>query len=230
MFSGAIKILDLNDYIKPEDECVVIIKDKKVVLPKNDLSNPFDDEPKVSLIKKNQANAGKITLTDCLACSGCITSSETLLIEEQSVKNFLAQYLNFKKRFMIISPQSLSSIAYKLKISEHQFLSKFNSFMKQKFDFDFVLEISTFIEISNELAFREFIKKDHKKVIFSSECPGWVCYAEKVLGDKFLEMISKVKTPQLIASEIIKNLLIDENIVILLEIRRSLWNTCRSLF
>ena len=30
-----------------------------------------------------------ITLADCLACSGCITSAETILIEQQSNKQIL---------------------------------------------------------------------------------------------------------------------------------------------
>ena len=30
---------------------------------------------------KSQNNVAKITLQDCLACSGCVTTAETILIE-----------------------------------------------------------------------------------------------------------------------------------------------------
>jgi len=29
----------------------------------------------------------------------------------------------------------------------------------------------------------------------ASECPGWVCYAEKVVGDSVFPFMSKVKSP-----------------------------------
>ena len=32
----------------------------------------------------------KISLQDCLACSGCVTSAETVLLEHQSVQELLA--------------------------------------------------------------------------------------------------------------------------------------------
>lgn len=32
--------------------------------------------------------------------------------------------------------------------------------------------------------------------ILSSECPGWVCYAEKTHGEEAFPFMSKVKSPQ----------------------------------
>ena len=32
--------------------------------------------------------------------------------------------------------------------------------------------------------------------IIASECPGWVCYAEKRVGDLALPFMSKTKSPQ----------------------------------
>ena len=218
MFSGAVKILDLNDYIKPEDECIVLIKGKKITLDSESLKSAFNEEPPMSIIKTNKANVAKIALTDCLACSGCITSSETLLVEEQSIKSLLENYSNFKRRFVLISPQSLSAISHKFNIPEKSLLLKLNQFFISNFGFDFVLEISFFIELANEFAYQEFIENKSNKVIFSSECPGWVCYAEKVLGDQFLELISKIKTPQLFASEIIKQLMVRLDEVYLLDL------------
>lgn len=32
--------------------------------------------------------------------------------------------------------------------------------------------------------------------ILASECPGWVCYAEKTIGEEAFPFMSKVKSPQ----------------------------------
>lgn len=32
--------------------------------------------------------------------------------------------------------------------------------------------------------------------LLASECPGWVCYAEKVIGDQIFPHMSKIKSPQ----------------------------------
>ena len=31
--------------------------------------------------------------------------------------------------------------------------------------------------------------------ILTSECPGWVCYAEKTIGDYALPFMSQIKSP-----------------------------------
>lgn len=42
--------------------------------------------------------------------------------------------------------------------------------------------------------------------MLSSECPGWVCYLEKVLGQKFIKFASRVKPPQMVAASILRTL------------------------
>ena len=206
MFSGMVKILDLNDYIKPEEECVVLIKGKKLTIDREafEPENSIPKEIPTPQDKKSKT-VTKINLTDCLACSGCVTSSEALLVEEQSIQNFLKRNDSFKTKFMLISPQSLSAIAFNFKISEPKMLAHLNHFFKINYSFKFVADISIFIEIANELAVREFSSKPKEELVFSSECPGWVCYAEKVLSQNFIDLISKIKSPQLFAAELIKN-------------------------
>ena len=48
-----------------------------------------------------------------------------------------------------------------------------------------------------------------KKILplLCSECPGWICYAEKVIGDDIIPNISKVRSPQQIMGNIVKNVL-----------------------
>ena len=65
------------------------------------------------LIKVGAGSTAKVSLNDCLACSGCVTSAETVLISQQSVdemRRALADpsYSCFVASF---SPQALASLA-----------------------------------------------------------------------------------------------------------------------
>lgn len=56
--------------------------------------------------------AVKVTLHDCLACSGCVTSAETILLEQQSVDELLARLSDPKMHVVVsVSPQSRASLA-----------------------------------------------------------------------------------------------------------------------
>ena len=42
---------------------------------------------------------------------------------------------------------------------------------------------------------QKYYKKGDILPIIASECPGWVCYAEKRVGDLVLPNMSKTKSP-----------------------------------
>jgi iron only hydrogenase large subunit-like protein len=69
---------DLNDFISPGVACIKPIE----TLPKDD-SNPYEVTTEDKLQAQNPAPAS-ISLTDCLACSGCVTSAEAVLVSLQS--------------------------------------------------------------------------------------------------------------------------------------------------
>ncbi|KAL4747389.1 cytosolic Fe-S cluster assembly factor nar1 [Aspergillus terricola var. indicus] len=71
---------DLNDFISPGVACIKPVES----LPQRQLNeNPYEvtTEDKVQLANPPPA---QISLTDCLACSGCVTSAEAVLISLQS--------------------------------------------------------------------------------------------------------------------------------------------------
>ena len=84
---------------------------------------------------------------------------------------------------------------------------------------DMCLDLTPFAGLALELSYREFEQrfyttgkgpqtekeesksaKFHKKgsqmPVIASECPGWVCYAEKRVGEMAVEHMSHVKSPQ----------------------------------
>lgn len=71
---------DLNDFISPGVACIKPVE----TLPKQQPSdNPYEvtTEDKVAAA---EAPPASISLTDCLACSGCVTSAEAVLVSLQS--------------------------------------------------------------------------------------------------------------------------------------------------
>jgi iron only hydrogenase large subunit-like protein len=113
MFSGTVQIGDIDDFIGPGTECT-----KPVELEK----------PKKGVVRRTRRNKdgsyvggdgtplkkAKITLADCLACSGCVTSAETVLITQQSLDEFLSVISKAVQRVIVtISPQSRVSLAHR---------------------------------------------------------------------------------------------------------------------
>lgn len=58
-----VKLDNLNDFIQPSTACI---------------------KPIPKTIPGKVAKVSEINLSDCLACSGCITSAESVLVQEQN--------------------------------------------------------------------------------------------------------------------------------------------------
>lgn len=73
---------------------------------------------------------------------------------------------------------------------------------------DYVYDIAyarnfAWIEIKNEFLKRFRNGRQHLPLL-TSECPGWICYAEKTQGEYIIPYISQVKSPQQILGSLIK--------------------------
>uniref|UniRef100_A0A5B7ARH9 Putative cytosolic Fe-S cluster assembly factor narfl n=1 Tax=Davidia involucrata TaxID=16924 RepID=A0A5B7ARH9_DAVIN len=213
-FSATLRIGDLNDYIAPSQGCVVSLKGLKATSTKHDKS---DNLEKVgSAAEPLQKEPVKISLKDCLACSGCITSAETVMLEKQSLDEFLSNINKGKAVIVSLSPQSRASIAVHFGLSPLQVFGKLTTFFKSLgvkaiFDTSCSRDLSL-IESCNEFITRYKLRQssdDEKSKsslpMISSACPGWICYAEKTLGSYILPYISSVKSPQQTIGAIIKH-------------------------
>lgn len=210
-FSATLRIGDLNDFIAPSQGCVVSMKSGSARLvdkPKKLVKTP---PPTETL----QTDPVKISLKDCLACSGCITSAETVMLEKQSLDEFLSNINNGKTVIVSLSPQSRASIAVHYGLSPLQVFRKLTTLFKSLgvkavFDTSCSRDLSL-IESCNEFISRykqsNSYDKESKSFLpmISSACPGWICYAEKTLGSYVLPYISSVKSPQQSIGAIIKH-------------------------
>ncbi|KAG8433308.1 hypothetical protein GDO86_017552 [Hymenochirus boettgeri] len=161
----------------------------------------------------------KITLNDCLACSGCVTSAETILITQQSHEE-LCRILRQNKTeapsehklvVVSVSPQSRASLAARFNLSIQETAQKLTSFLKQ-LGVHHVCDITFSRNFSLLESQREFIQrfkshKEEKKVLpmLASACPGWICYAEKTHGSFIIPYISSTKSPQQVMGSLVKS-------------------------
>ncbi|CAD8093774.1 unnamed protein product [Paramecium sonneborni] len=196
MFSSTIKISSVSDYIVPSQECIKpLMKNVKLQL----------DDPSIQLkpnLIKNQNNVAKVSLQDCLACSGCVTTAETILIQTQSLEEFLSAIKKYKNPAIGISPQARASLSYVLNFTDVQM----HSILQQVFqEMNVTLyDMSEYTKIAINNSIQEF-KQTNIFPLLCSECPGWVCYAEKTLDESIINHMSKVKSPQQIFGKLLKN-------------------------
>ncbi|KAH8553695.1 nuclear prelamin A recognition factor-like protein [Umbelopsis sp. PMI_123] len=173
-FSSALVLTDLNDYISPSQACI-----KPVEVQKKETSQETS-------IKVNEAGAyyevsmdgteeklesASISLNDCLACSGCITSAESVLITMQSQEelykvlksNSEAQASGRLDDIITIvismSPQSRASIAAKYGMSPMQAQRKLTQFFKTNLGTHYFFDTSFSRDFSLVESAREFVER-----------------------------------------------------------------------
>ncbi|KAJ2683016.1 Cytosolic Fe-S cluster assembly factor nar1, partial [Coemansia spiralis] len=127
-FSGGLRLTDLNDYITPGQECIKPAQVAKAGPASGSHIKVGQGGEYYEVTKdgeETKLEAASITLNDCLACSGCVTSAETVLITMQSHHELLAvleenrrlreagQGGQARRVVVTVAPQSLASLAHK---------------------------------------------------------------------------------------------------------------------
>lgn len=208
---------DLNDFISPGAACI-----KPVEVPEStgEVEIQIDENGKPLQISKidgkiSSLAPAQISLSDCLACSGCITSAEEVLVAQHSHDQFLKALKENSKKFVVsISHQSRVSLANAFGYTVEEMDRMLISFFKDQMGVQFVVGTAlgrklSLLEESSRVIKR---KLDHMenpqsppKPILSSICPGWVLYAEKT-HPHVLPFMSLVKSPQQITGCLLKDL------------------------
>ncbi|KAG8061098.1 hypothetical protein GUJ93_ZPchr0003g16989 [Zizania palustris] len=85
--------------------------------------NPIKHK-EIAVNTKPLEEAVKISLKDCLACSGCITSVETIMLEKQSLGDFVTRINSGKAVIVYVSPHSRPSLAAFFGLSQSQVFRK----------------------------------------------------------------------------------------------------------
>eukprot|EP00069_Balaena_mysticetus_P016053 bmy_01892T0 len=222
LFSGALQLTDLDDFIAPSQDCIKPMRvDKR---PGSGAAKiHIEDDGSYFQVSQDggtkKLERAKISLDDCLACSGCVTSAETVLITQQSHEE-LRKVLGANKmaapdqqRLVVISvsPQSRASLAVRFQLNPTDTARKLTAFFK-KIGAHYVFDTTFSRNFSLLESQREFVRRfraqaDSKQAlpVLTSACPGWICYAEKTHGNVLLPHISTARSPQQVMGSLVKD-------------------------
>lgn len=224
-FSGAVRLADLNDFIAPSQACVVNLKGSNKL--QEEASDDVQLQPRPAKGFTQTTGGGqepvKVTLHDCLACSGCVTSAETVMLEQQSIGELEERLRDASKPVVVsLSPQSRAALAAHFELTPLQAFRKLTGFLRS-LGVAAVLDTSCSRDVSLLETCAEFVSRYRDAAVrggpqgaalpqaranllpmLASACPGWVCYAEKTHGEHVLPYISTAKSPQQAMGAIVK--------------------------
>lgn len=218
--SAILSDADLNDFISPGLAC---IKPAGEVRANN--SNVDDGAFEIQIGSNGEAlevsvddgtvkdlPSASISLQDCLACSGCITSAEEVLLAKQTHTILLEELnknLDDKIFAMSVSHQARVSLSAFLNIPIIKVDELLMNVFSEKYGFKFVVgtELARLLSIAktnNELIQNKL--QGSSKVNLSCICPGFVLYVEKTKPE-ILPYLLNVKSPQQITGLLMKTLI-----------------------
>ena len=192
-----------DDFLAPGEVCIKPIEIHK---------RPKQEE--VVLIDETPLPKASITLQDCLACSGCVTSAESVLILAQSTDEFetkCREALDTPGAQIVVSvaAESRASIAahfgLTLEEAHGKLVTLFRSWgAHHVLDMEVARRVST---LELELEFKAHVEKCRAEgkvtPLLASSCPGWICYAEKSHPEA-LPYISRVRSTQQVMGQYVK--------------------------
>ncbi|KAH8410311.1 hypothetical protein KR009_011669 [Drosophila setifemur] len=224
-FSAAMQLTDIDDFITPSQECIKPISlDKTKSKTGAKIIVQEDGYYEESKSGKQKLQKVEITLQDCLACSGCITSAEGVLITQQS-QDELIKVLQANSKFkatgetekaqtvvFTLSTQALLSLAHRYKIGAEEAARHLAGYFRS-LGADYVLSFKVADDLALLECRQEFVQRfrgNKNLTMLSSSCPGWVCYAEKTHGNFILSHIATTRSPQQIMGVLVKQFLAEK--------------------
>eukprot|EP00188_Purpureofilum_apyrenoidigerum_P005988 Plantae.Rhodophyta-Purpureofilum_apyrenoidigerum.ctg8523.p1 GENE.Plantae.Rhodophyta-Purpureofilum_apyrenoidigerum.ctg8523~~Plantae.Rhodophyta-Purpureofilum_apyrenoidigerum.ctg8523.p1 ORF type:complete len:471 (+),score=72.34 Plantae.Rhodophyta-Purpureofilum_apyrenoidigerum.ctg8523:35-1414(+) len=208
MGDGTVKLTDLNDFLRPSDVCILPAGGGMRPAPKpGSFSVPIYG---LNSEKGDAAKVAKVTLSDCISCSGCITSAETVLTSSETALSTFQSGIVNEENFAVValSQQTVASFAAKYETTMEVTYRKLAAFLK-KAGASRVYDIALARRIALNEHARDALHRiqEGRTPVLTSACPGFICYAEKKLGNEVLELISQTKSPQAVMGSIVKRLL-----------------------
>ncbi|CAJ1081144.1 nuclear prelamin A recognition factor [Xyrichtys novacula] len=161
----------------------------------------------------------QLLLSACLSCDGCLSEEESLKISQQSLEE-VERVLALNKRCDVskhkvlvasVCPQSLPFFAVKFGLDFTEAAQKLCSFLKSlgvRYVFDTTLAAGFSILESQKEFIQRFRRRHHDSnalPMFTSSCPGWIRYSERVLGSLVTPHICTARSPQQIMGCLVKD-------------------------
>ncbi|KAI5855738.1 iron hydrogenase [Tricharina praecox] len=213
----------LNDFIAPSIACIKPVETLPPP-PPTELSVTVED---AANNPADARTAAQISLTDCLACSGCVTSSEAVLVSMQSHNEVLSALGQFpeKKFVALLSPQTKAALAVAVGATPDQVDAMVTRLLTEELGrevnggkgFEAVIDTNPFRRLAHYYAAKEVADGilgvgEQRKPVLASSCPGFICYLEST-HPELIPHLSALKSPQAIAGTFLKSLMIGEQAV-----------------
>ncbi|KAJ3607528.1 hypothetical protein NHX12_024579 [Muraenolepis orangiensis] len=167
------------------------------------------------------SDGSQLLLSACLSCDGCVSEEESLKISQQNLEE-IDRVLALNKRcdaalhkVIVVSlcPQSLPFFAVKFGLDIGEATRKLCGFLKG-LGVRYVLDTTVAAGFSILESQREFVQRYRRRhhdaqalPMFTSSCPGWIRYAERVLGSVVTPHICTARSPQQITGRLVKDYL-----------------------
>ncbi|XP_013888123.1 nuclear prelamin A recognition factor [Austrofundulus limnaeus] len=192
---------------KPKDKCENCTKQCNKKQTEDGSVENTDSEEVNGQLKEG---AAQLLLSACLSCDGCLSEEDTLKISQQNLEE-LERLLDLNKRcdsskhkvlVASLCPQSLPFFAVQFGVGITEAAHKLCGFLKHlgvQFVFDTTLAAGfSILETQTEFIhrYRRRHHDCHALPMFTSSCPGWIRYSERILGSLVTPHICTARSPQ----------------------------------
>ena len=184
-----------DDFLSPGEVCIKPLQISKKK-PRDDV---VDDLPLAQKVA--------VSLQDCLACAGCVTSAESVLIAAQSEKEFFSRLPQARLSVVSMAPEAVASLAAHFGLPVAGAFGRLSTLFRREFGVHAVLStgLADRVAVAERRAeFERHLEEGGRKApLLASSCPGWICFAEKSHPET-LPAISRVQSGQQIMGTIVK--------------------------
>ncbi|KAH7094194.1 iron hydrogenase [Auriculariales sp. MPI-PUGE-AT-0066] len=210
-FSSALTLTDLNDFLgAPSQACIKPVEGAPVVTKEPGAAQITIGSDGAYFESGKRLQQAQITLNDCLACSGCITSAESILVAAQSGEEVLNATRSLPEDHVVVlsvSPQTLAALASSSSTTLEQTLDRVRIWARSALKAQAVFDTTFARHIARTETVREFHARRAAGVpgpMLAGACPGWVCYAEKTHGH-LLPLLARARSPQAVMGVLVKH-------------------------
>lgn len=179
--SNALRITNINDFLAPTNSCVLPLDGGAIPTPVTNapagsvLAPIIPTDSASTSSSTTTSSVAKVTVSDCLTCSGCVTSAETVLLSTASLEKLQAhvqaqqtkvngnEQAQAQTKAMtsvaLVSRQTMASIAARYNVTMHCAAGRIVTFLRTRLHFDAVYDGFCFTQFSVVHTTRQFLKR-----------------------------------------------------------------------
>ena len=224
--SSTVRLDSTSDFIQASEACIIQLEQPKPTTPPpRDEAIRIHSKPTSSL--PGQTAGGppasskvQIALADCLACSGCVTSAEEVLIEQHGTENLkkviediTGSLADGDRKVLVasVAPQVIADMCVFYEDPDvMRTFTRIFTFLTEHAGFQYVLSTESAEDLSAYAVSAEYLERTTSSSagplpLLTSACPGFTCYMEKQ-HPSLMPFLSSVMSQQSIFGVLVQKL------------------------